>query len=258
MRQTLILCAAALLIGHSSLSGQAGPGRDAAGLQLTRVELKQMLERFDATANEAAYSEALRRQAREEANRIRQRLHDGDLRAGDRVVLIVEGFAELSDTFNIVADRSIILPEIGQVALSGVLRSELQSHLANHIGRYINNPVVRARSLVRLEILGAVARPGFYTVPSDVLIGDALMVAGGPLSTAQLDRITIQRGSEEIWSGERMREAIIEGRTLDQLSIRAGDGIHVPEQSSRLDNARIIIFAVTGLASAVALLLQVF
>ena len=247
-----------MLIGTSPLAAQAGPDWDPAGLQLTRPELEQMLARFEQTASEPAYSAALRQRAREEADMIRLRLTEGDLRTGDRVVLIVEGFEALTDTFNIMANRTIVLPEIGAVPLSGVLRSELQPHLAGHLGRFINDPVVHARALVRLEILGAVTRPGFYTVPSDALVGEALMEAGGPLQTAQLDRITIRRGSEEIWSSEQMRTAIIEGRTLDQLSIRAGDGIHVAEQSSRLDNARNIIFAVTGLASAVALLLQVF
>jgi protein involved in polysaccharide export with SLBB domain len=252
----MMLYAAVFLAGASSLSGQAGPGWDPAGLQLTRVELEQMLERFEMTSNEPAYSEALRRQAREEAEMIRQRLREGDLRAGDRIALIVEGFEALSDTFNIVANRSIILPEIGPVPLAGVLRSELQDHLTTHITRFINNPVVHARSLVRLQILGAVLRPGFYTVPSDVLVGDALMQAGGPLPNAQLDRITIERGDEQIWSAERMREAIIEGRTLDQLSIRAGDGIHVPQQSNRFDLVRNGIIVLTGLASLVAIAAQ--
>lgn len=262
MRLKTIVCAAALLIA-ASLAGSApalaqDPGWDPAGLQLTRPELEQMLEQFEQTAQNPAYSEALRRQATEEAELIRQRLREGDLRAGDRVALIVEGFSELTDTFNIGVRRSIVLPEIGEVPLAGVLRAELQPHLTTHLSRFINNPVVHARSMIRLEIVGAVTRPGFYAVPSDVLVGEALMVAGGPTGTAQLDRITIQRGSEEIWSAERLREAIIAGRTLDQLSIRAGDGIHVPEQSSRLDSARNIILVITGLASAVALMLQVF
>src|SRR5690606_30714004 len=150
---------------------------------------------------------ALRRQAEEEAELIRLRLREGDLRAGDRVALIVEGFAALSDTFNVGANRSLVLPEIGEVPLLGVLRSELQPHFATHLGRFINSPVVHARSLIRVQILGAVARPGFYTVPSDVLIGDALMMAGGPTPAAKLDDISIQRGDEEIWSTDRMREA---------------------------------------------------
>lgn len=258
MRHTLMVCAAALVIGHGQLGAQAVPALDPAGLQLTRAELEQMLVLYEQSATQATYGEDARRQLREESALIRQRLQDGDLRAGDRIVLRVEGFAELTDTFNVGAARSIVLPEIGEVPLSGVLRSELQPHIATHLARFINNPVVHARALVRLEILGAVGRPGFYTVPSDVFVGDALMMAGGPGTNARLDRITIQRGSEVIWSGERLREAVIEGRTLDQLSIRAGDGIHVPERSSRLANARNIGFLITGIASFVTLMVQVF
>lgn len=256
MRHFLVLL---VLFGFGSTPAlsQVNRGLDPAGLQLTRPELQQMLERFEQTASEHAYSASLRQQAAEDAAMIRQRLQEGDLRAGDRVALVVERFPELTDTFNIGAGRAIVLPEIGEISLIGVLRSELQPYLTERLSRFINDPVVHARSLVRLEIIGAVVRPGFYTVPSDVLVGDALMVAGGPLAAAQLDRITIQRGNEEIWSGERMREAIIEGRTLDQLSIRAGDGIHVPQRSSRLETLRNGAFIITGIASLIALAAQV-
>jgi polysaccharide export outer membrane protein len=170
----------------------------------------------------------------------------------------VEGFAELSDTFNVNANRSIILPEIGTVPLNGVLRAELQTHLTSHLAKFINHPVVYARSLVRLEVVGAVLRPGFYVVPSDVLLTDALMLAGGPLSRADLEKIRVERSGTVIWTGDRLRDAVIEGRTLDQLSIRAGDSIHVPESSSALEGARNVIFLVGGLASIVGILLQVF
>lgn len=257
MRQIVFLCTAALAFSSTPLLAQAGPGWDPAGLQLTRAELEEMLNRFEQTASEPAYSDALRRNAQAEAELIRLRLEEGDLRPGDRVALIVEGFAALSDTFNIGANRSIVLPEIGEVPLTGVLRAELQPHLSTHISRFINDPVVRASSLIRLQILGAVGLPGFYTVPSDILVGDALMMAGGPAAGAKLDEITIQRGDEDIWAGERMQEAVMEGRTLDQLSIRAGDTILVPQQSSRLELLRNGALVVTGIASLIALAAQI-
>src|SRR5690606_2678806 len=101
--------------GYTPAHSQVNRGLDPAGLQLTRAELQQMLERFEQTASEPAYSSALRQQAAEDAAMIRQRLQEGDLRAGDRVALIVERFPELTDTFNIGAGRAIVLPEIGEI-----------------------------------------------------------------------------------------------------------------------------------------------
>lgn len=230
-----------------SVAGQT-PNWDATGLQLTRAELQDLLRRFEETAGMEAYSAELRREAAAEASIVRQRLEEGDLRIGDRVALTVDNHAELSDTFNVVAGREIVLPGIGPIPLAGVLRSELQEHLAEQIGRFIRQPVIRARSLVRLEIMGAVGRAGFYTMPSDILLSDALMLAGGPQDAA-LDRMSIERGDEVIWGSERLREAIVEGRTLDQLSLRAGDTIHVPEQRNRLELLRNVFVVLSAVGS---------
>ena len=42
-----------------------------------------------------------------------------------------------------------------------------------------------------------------------------------------VDKITVKRGDREIISQEEARRAIRDGRTLDQLDIRAGDEITV-------------------------------
>jgi protein involved in polysaccharide export with SLBB domain len=231
IRRTLLLLAGLWLVSASSIAAQTSRGWDPTGLQLSRAELEELLERYEETANSSAYSSSLRAHARSEAQLLRQRLEDGDLRVGDRVVLVVERHLDLTDTFNVVAGRKLVLPVLGEIGLDGILRSELQPHMEAFVARFINSPVVHARSLVRLEIRGAVARPGFYTVPSDMLISDVLMMAGGPTGSAQLEKTRIERGRDVIWTGERLREAIIEGRTLDQISIRAGDNILVPDRT---------------------------
>lgn len=237
---------------------QSGGSWDTTGLQLTRAELESLLTRYEETASSSSYSGALRDQARTEAALIRSRLEEGDLRVGDRVLLVVERHTELSDTFNVVAGRKLVLPQIGEVSLEGVLRSELQEHMAAAIRRYIRDPVVRTRSLIRVEISGAVNRPGFHTLPSDMLISDALMAAGGPGGSARIDRARIERSGEVIWTAENLRETVIEGRTLDQLNVRAGDSIIVPQQSSRFIWLRDASVLVGAIGSIVLLAMQAF
>ena len=76
------------------------------------------------------------------------------------------------------------------------------------------------------------------------------MLAGGPMATAGLDKVRIRRGAEEIWNATRLREATIEGRTLDQLSVRAGDSIIVPERRGTLATVRDWLAVVAGLSGA--------
>src|SRR5712675_1844786 len=73
---------------------------------------------------------------------------------GDRILLVVEGDSALSDTFTVVAGPAIELPVIGAVSLAGVTRAGVEAHLVRELGRYLKNPVVHARPLIRLSILG--------------------------------------------------------------------------------------------------------
>jgi protein involved in polysaccharide export with SLBB domain len=244
-----ILVAGLLAAGLcTSVAGQT-VAWDPTGLQMSRAELQQLLTRYEETAASSAYSGSLRNQARDEAEIIRQRLEQGDLRVGDQISLNVEGHPPLQGTFTVVAGRLLVLPEIGEVPLTGVLRAELQPYLTSHLERFLVNPVVHARSLIRVEILGAVGRPGFYMIPSDMLLSETLMQAGGPAGNAALDRIRIDRGKETIWKGDRLRELMIEGTTLDQLSIRAGDAIRVPAQQGRFPALTRVMAGVSSAAT---------
>lgn len=196
---------------------------------MTREQLQDLLGRLELTAESPAYSNALRERTRDEAELVRQRLQEGDFQVGDRILLTVENEAALTDTFTVHRGRVLSLPLLGEVSLAGLLRAELDSTLTEYVGRFIRDPRVRARSLIPVTIAGAVGQPGFYTVPSELRLTDALMMAGGTSPTAELTEIRIERGDEEIWDEEALQQAITEGRTLDQLSMRAGDLVHVPE-----------------------------
>jgi protein involved in polysaccharide export with SLBB domain len=216
---------------------------------LTRAELQEMLERYEAVASSEEYYGPVRERARLESAQIRQRLEQGDIQQGDRILLRVENHPELSDTFTVSAGRKLLLPAIGEIPMEGVLHSELQDYMAVQIGRFIRAPTVYARPLIRLEVLGAVRNPGFYAVPSDVLVSDVVMVAGGPTGNARVDRVRINRGQQVLWDGERLRAAVLDGRTLEQLSVRPGDGVFVPERRSTLQTFRDASMIVGGVLS---------
>jgi protein involved in polysaccharide export with SLBB domain len=218
-------------------------------VQMSRSALEDLLQRLDASAHSSAYSGAMRAQAVSEAAAVRARLSEGDFQVGDRVALRVDGEAELTDTFTVGADRTLTLPIVGTVPLTGVLRSELEPHLKDAISKYVRDATVHARSLIRIAVLGEVVRPGFYTLPSESLVTDALMVAGGPTHDAKVRGVKIMRGDDEVWGGAALQDAMTTGKTLDQMSLAAGDRIQVPAQSSG-------IFSSTGffvLSSMVAM-----
>ena len=139
---------------------------------------------------------------------------------GDRILLRVEGDSVLSDTFTVVTGPALRLPNVGEIKLAGVRRGE-------------------------------VTRPGYYAVPIDLVLADALMLAGGATQHARVDRLSIVRGNSAVWSGNKLQTEIARGATLDQLGIRAGDRIQVPGQRDPESNWRVVGIIVGSLATAV-------
>jgi polysaccharide export outer membrane protein len=165
-----------------------------------------------------------------EAALIRARLARGDFRVGDRILLTVEGEKELSDTYTVGLGGQLTLPIIGNVPLEGVLRSELQDYLTRRLAQNLRDPVVLTRAFVRLSIQGAVTHPGYYGVPADALLSDALMAAGGTMQEANLSKLRIERDGKPIWEGKALQQAIAAGRTLDGAGLVAGDQVIVPKR----------------------------
>jgi polysaccharide export outer membrane protein len=159
---------------------------------------------------------------------------------GDRILLVVEGDSMLTDTFTVVAGPAIQLPVIGAVSLAGVPRKGLEAHMRQALARYLKDPVVHARALIRLSIQGAITRPGFYAVPTDLVLADALMVAGGPIQEARVAKMRIERNGSRIWSGPKLQAAIARGATLEDLGLRAGDQIDVPRGRDTESTVRIV------------------
>jgi polysaccharide export outer membrane protein len=175
---------------------------------------------------------------------------------GDRILLSVEGDSSLSDTFTVVAGPALRLPQIGDISLANVQRSAIETYLTRELGRYINDPVVSARALIRISVMGEVAKPGFYALPIDLVLPDALMVAGGATQDARLEKLQILRGNSPVWGSAALQTEIARGATLDQLGVRAGDRIMVPrgrDPESKWRIGAMIIGAVATTVGVIAL-----
>jgi protein involved in polysaccharide export with SLBB domain len=162
------------------------------------------------------------------------------LSAGDQVVLVVEGDTALSKTYTVREGVVIDLPQIGSVSLAGVPRAQIGSHLNTQLGKYLRNPTIRARALVRIGVLGEVVHPGFYTVSPETGIADALAQAGGVTQTARIDALTINRNGMIQTDEEPARRALAAGTSIDQLGVMSGDQVVIPLRKDPERNLRVI------------------
>jgi hypothetical protein len=197
---------------------------------VSRAELEESLAWHQALIDSVDVKDSEREKAQEAVEYIQTRLNFGDFQPGDRILFFVEGEEAFPDTLIVEGGPSVLIPNVGTVSLEGILRSELQDHLADELSRYLRNPVVRVRPTIRLTMSGNVGQPGFYTFAADLPIGEAIMAAGGPTGEARMSSIKVKREGLTLFSGDEVNLAIANGRTFDQLGLRPGDEIDVPEK----------------------------
>jgi hypothetical protein len=234
---TLCLTIGALAVGGDAGGAQAPSPGGAGRAGATRSELEQLAARGDRAASADTAKSPLREQSRVDPAAIRTRLREGDFRPGDQIVLTVPADSALSDTFivraGVPAGPVLRLPNVPEISLHAVLRSELHPHLVAHIGRFLKDTVIRVAVLVPIGVLGEVARPGYYRVPIDLPFSDIIMAAGGPTASADMTRMVVRRGSTQLLSRSAARAAIATGLTLDELGLAPGDEIVVSGRRER-------------------------
>ena len=165
---------------------------------------------------------------------------ESDFHVGDRVVLRVDVEPQLTDTFTVASGPLLVLPIVGNVPLVGVRHAQIEKVLAEAVAKFYRNPVVHARVLVRVAVLGEVLHPGFYAVPTETLVPDVVMTAGGPTSTAGVNAIHVMRDGKDLMPGDSIKAAMAHGLTLTQLGIRSEDQFVVPAAHDSEKTLRVI------------------
>ncbi len=253
MTRTVTMIAALAFAVPALCSGQdlLGPTR----LESDRVELTRLLAQYDAVAQSTAYSDVLRDEGRARAGFIRERLRTGDFRTGDQIALFIEGGVALQwDTLTVEVGPLIVVPTLGPILLQGVLRSELETHLATELGRFILSPRIRARAMIRVSVTG-VAQPGFRMMPTDVPLSEAVMLAGGPAVGVDPGQIRVERGQDVLWSVDELLAPVAEGRTLNDLGLQPGDRIILREGSAPGAGVAITPILISTLFAMIPLIL---
>ena len=225
----LLVVIGAALIAPGAAAQQSALPR--AGGGATRGDLQGYLAECERLAATNSISVEARQSYKRNAEVVRERLSEGDFRVGDLIVLTVQGFDSLSNTFTVRDGELLSLPGIPDIPLHGVLRSEIRSYLTEQLSRYLRNPEIRATTMLRLALLGEVSKPGYYKVATDAPLSEALMAAGGPTSGSDLGRAVIRRSGQELLSHAQLRDALASGATADQLNLRAGDEIYIGAKS---------------------------
>jgi NADH:ubiquinone oxidoreductase subunit F (NADH-binding) len=218
----------------------------------TRAQLTAALERAERTASSG--SGAARTTAQNEAAAIRVRLRNGDFQVGDRIALATGGDTARREV-TVREGVQIDLPYgIPSLSLAGVLRAELTGVVDTHLRKYVRDPDVRARALQRVQITGAVGRPGVYWVSSDVPVAELVQLAGGTGAGTQTDRITVARAGRQVIDRKAYSRLVREGRTLEEAGVQPGDEVRVPTQRQGRSVGQILTYSFFAVSAVTAII----
>lgn len=168
---------------------------------------------------------------------------------GDVLEIVFFGREELSGQFPIDEAGQIQYPLVGRVTVAGLTGADATLALREALSAQFNNPEVSVMPLIRVNVLGAVMRPGLYPLNPTYNVFDAIGAAGGPARDADFEEIGLVRGGE--YYVLDTRETLQLGRSLAQMGIQSGDIIIVPDRPRTLQTAAAVA---SFFAVAIALL----
>jgi hypothetical protein len=216
---------------------QSQRGAAAGAQRATRSQLTGLLSQTERGAAEAKPADRARLLGAVAA--IRRRLELGDFKPGDRFVMTLRQDSVRADTLVVRDSLRVGVLNLPEFSVAGVLRAELEDQLSAHVARYLRNANVRTTQLVRVSVTGAVRNPGFYYAVPDRPLNDLFTAAGGPLMEANLNKMTVSRLGRVLLDGTQTKQAVEQGRTLEELDVQGGDTVHLPQQR-RMDWRSII------------------
>lgn len=156
---------------------------------------------------------------------------------GDRIRIDVFKLTQLSGEFQVLADGSLNLPQVGSIPVTGMTLKEAANAISEGYAQILKYPVVSVNVLtprpVQASILGEVNRPGAYTLTEAgqiPTVARALRQAGGITQMADLRRVEVRRPRR---SGEQVIKVNLwdflqTGDSRQDVTLRAGDAIFVP------------------------------
>lgn len=157
------------------------------------------------------------------------------IQPGDKLDVMVWKEPDLTKEVLVSPDGRISFPLTGNISVKGKSLAQVEQEIANRISGYIPDPVVTvsAKELAghKIFVIGKVNKPGEYVVNRDVDVMQALSMAGGVTSFADINDITVLRRDD---AGKQksipFRYGDIEdGNDLTQnIVLQAGDVIVVP------------------------------
>ncbi len=163
----------------------------------------------------------------QEADSVRRAV--GALRSGDAVKVLVFRQPELSADYVIDARGWLQIPGAGRIQAAGEEPADIERRLrALLLERGFSAPEVAIQPLIRVSVLGSVARPGLVAVEPGANVLQVLTLAGGPTDQADLRRTRVIRGGAVVPVD---LESGLRGSGAGRITLFSNDVVVVPKRT---------------------------
>jgi protein involved in polysaccharide export with SLBB domain len=164
---------------------------------------------------------------------------------GDELSLVMTGEVQSSWAFEVTREGFIVVPEAGQVFVSGLTLDELEDRLYDVLGRRYSGVRRDADAPIRFHVglrrlrtsavyvIGETVRPGAYQVSSVATVLNALYLAGGPNEQASFRHVEVRRNGE-VADTLDLYDYLMGGDTRDDVRLHHGDVVFVPVTGPRV------------------------
>ena len=153
----------------------------------------------------------------------------------DLLEISVFGLNELNQTVRVSEDGKITLPLVGEVAVDGLTKSELEKKLTTLLeAKYLQNPqitiFIKEYQSKRVSVMGAVGKPGDYELLGRQTLLQILSQAGGLTRDAAKEIIVMRRlqDGSSVSHHISIDDLILRGDPKFNILIEPNDIINVP------------------------------
>lgn len=154
----------------------------------------------------------------------------------DELILNVYGLNMSQQTLKVSPDGTVNVKYAGVVYVNGLTVEAATSSIRSRLVRYypglnsgatkLNVSLGNIRS-IRIIMIGAIKRPGTYTLPSLASLFNALYVSGGPAENGSLRNIELIRGNKKVATAD-LYDFLVRGDLSGNVRLEDNDVIRVP------------------------------
>lgn len=161
------------------------------------------------------------------------------IQKGDQIEITVPGYPEFNTTALVKESGQITVPLLGDLLAVQLTRVQLTDQLKKRLSDYVKSvavPSIRVRGAMeqKVIVLGSVTTQGSFSSPTSISPLQALALAGGPTTTADLRHVRLYRtGSESPVEIDITGSLTPLTETVENLpEVNPGDLLYIPKEEN--------------------------